>query len=328
MTDTTTAAPVTLDDIANIVRLLAITTRDDTIRPHGNLIQHSLIHQLRTNITPDGDGGLGGRGKPANERSPINAAALTLYEFLVGRIGLLFEQGTGRTAKGSPEELLVAWYVELAVDAAADEVTQLQFDQLHAKLDDWRTRIMDHFYPPERAEIPYACPECGWKQIHRTNADGIEIRQYALVGFERDWRDEEGVKCRSCNVQWVGRGPMLELAADLGIDLTAALNPPPKPVETPAPIEPLWLCMMTAEQAKDFAKTNEINPASIVIASKPSRTLRTTTRPIRIATTDAYTPGPHEWARALETQRVAQLVNAMNGYTADGQPKPEETPDA
>lgn len=154
------AAPITIDDIGNSVRLLAVTTRDDT-RPSSNLVQPSLIAQLRTNIVPDGDGA-GGRRKAANDRSPINVAALTLYEWLKGRIDRLYEEGTDRHPNGSPEELLVSWYVELAVQAAAGELTQAQYDRLHSRLEEWRTRIMDLLNPPERMEIPHACPECGW----------------------------------------------------------------------------------------------------------------------------------------------------------------------
>lgn len=314
-------SPITIDDIGNTVRLLAITTRDDT-RPHpsSNLVQPSLIAQLRSNIIPDGDG-LGGR-KAASERSPINAAALDLYEYLVRHIGRLYKQGTDRHPIGSPEELLVAWFVELAIQAANGEVIQAQFDTLNARLEDWRTRIMDLFNPPERMEIPYACPDCGCLHITRNTPEGT-IRQYALVGIARPWKDyQEGVICRGpdCGSEWLGEKPMLELAADLGVDLKKYFEPAtdaPEVLPTP-PAPTLWLCVMTAAQAKDYARAEEIDPKLIVLASGATRRLRAAEGPIRTATTDAYTPGPHEAARVNEARRVAQIVNAMNGYDVNG----------
>lgn len=310
--------PITLDDIANVVRLLAITTKDQEVRPHpaSNLIQHSLLHQLRTNIVPDGDGA-GGRRKAANERMLINVAAFSLYEYLVSAIATLFEQGTDRRPTGTPEEQLVAWYVELAVQASDGEVTQAQYDNLYARVDEWRTRIMDHFRPPEREEIPEACPECGWKVVTRETADG-DVRQYALVCIERPWRDEEGVRCRNCNTTWIGKEAVTELAADLGIDVAKALAPkptPPKPVEDN---EPLWLCSMAHDQANQYARTREIDPKRIVLASGPITRLRGTTRPIRFVVSENYDPGPREAARVQEAIRVARVVNQLNGYDPDG----------
>lgn len=310
-------APLTIDDIGNLVRLLAMTTRDDT-RPRSNLVTPSLLQQLRTNIVPDGDGGFGGRSKPANERIPLNAAALSLYDFLDRKIKQQFESGTGRTAKGSPEELLVAWYVELAIDAANGQLTQALVDALYTRLDEWRTRIMDLLYPPERGDIPHACPECGWLTIDRPTPDGT-VRQYSLVEIVRPWRDEEGVRCRNCNTTWIGEGAVRELAADLDIDLNA-LHPKPTVESAPSPPKTLYLAAMTRDQANEFARGRGIDPQrDIVLAGKGAvPRIRGTERPIIYVTRDGYAPGRHETARVNEARRIARLVNGMNGYDADG----------
>ncbi|WP_367147197.1 hypothetical protein AB0870_08245 [Microbacterium proteolyticum] len=310
----------TLDDIGNLVRILALTTRDDQ-RAGTNLVQPALLQQLRTNIVPDGDGGLSGRGKLANERSPINAAALTLYEFLTRRIGDLYTQATGRAPYGSPEELLVAWYIALAVDNADDPLIQNQLDNLHTRLDDYRTRIMDLFHPPEGAEISHPCPECDWRHVARETPEGT-IRQAALVGWHRPWKNEHGIRCRNCNTTWIGEPAMRALAADLGIE-PAELEE--KPAE-PAPVDraPLHLLAMTYEQAKAWARENDVPLKLVQLASAPDARLRKTHRPVIITRHDAYAPGPHEAGRVAEAIRTAALVNTMNGYQPDGTAKPLE----
>ncbi|MGN6693883.1 MAG: DUF7340 domain-containing protein [Aquihabitans sp.] len=310
--------PVTIDEIGNLVRLLAMTTRDDT-RPHpaSNLVTPSLLQQLRANIVPDGDGGYGGRSKAANERIPLNAAALSLYDFLDRKIKQQFESGTERVPIGSPEELLVAWYVQLAIDVAGGDVRQAQLDALYARLDDWRTRIMDLFNPPERGDIPHACPECGWLTIFRDTSEGT-VRQYALVEIVRPWRDEEGVRCRNCGTTWTGDGDVKELAADLGIDLTIQHDANPDPL--PAPPETLYLAAMTRDQANEFARGRGVDPQrDIVLAGRGAvPRIRGTERPIVYVTHDGYAPGRHELTRVREAHRIARLVNGMNGFDADG----------
>lgn len=304
----------TLDDVANLVRILALTTRDDQ-RAGTNLVQPALLQQLRTNIVPDGEGGPGGRGKLPNERSPINAAAFTLYEFVTRKIGDLYHQATNRTPYGSPEELLVAWYIALAVDNAHDALLQAQIDTLHTRLDDYRTRIMDLFHPPEGAEISYACPECDWRHVARDTPEG-PVRQAALVGWHRPWRKEHGVHCRNCNTTWTGEDAMRALAADLGIE-PAELEDE-KPAEAPVDRAPLYLCAMTYEQAKAWARKHDVPLKRIQLASAPIDRLRKTHRPVIVHRHDAYSPGPHETARVNEAIRTAGLVNTMNGFNSDG----------
>lgn len=314
--------PITVDDIGNLVRLLAMTTRDTT-RPGSNLVTPSLLQQLRANIVPDGDGGLGGRSKAGNERIPLNAAAISLLDFLTRKIGQLYEQGTSRPPHGSPEELLVAWYVSLAIDAAGGDLVQEQYDRLHARLDDWRTQIMDLLYPPERGDIRHACPECGWLTVDRTAGDGQTIRQYALVEIVRPWRDEEGVACRKCGFTWIGKPAMVELAADLGIDLTHLDAPAPAPVPQAEP-DPLYLCAMTQAQAVDFARVRGVDPRKdVVLAGGSYGRIRSTTRPIVYVTSESYSPGRHEAARVAEARRIARLVNALNGYDSAGATLPD-----
>lgn len=321
-----TTVPVTIDQIGQLVRTLALITKSDA-RPHpaNNLVQPSLIQQLRASIVPS-SGSTGAGTKLPNERINLDPAALVVFNQIRSGIATLYE-GTGRRPYGAPEELLIDWYIALSIDHANGDVAQGQLENLYARLDEWRTSIMDHFNPPERGEIrddkgePYACPECGWAQVIKT-IDGHDVVVAALVGIERPWRDEEGVKCRRCHTLWIGRADMTELAADLGIKLDT-LHPHEEPTIEAAPA-PYWLCAMSDPVARAFARTRQIPLTNILIAGRgPTERIRKATVPILFAQSENYTPGPHEQARADEAFRVARLINTTNGYTTNGHDRAE-----
>jgi hypothetical protein len=320
-----TTTPVTIDQIGYLVRTLALTTKSDA-RPHeaSNLVQPSLIQQLRASIVPS-SGSTSSGSKLPNERINLDPGALILFNRLRSGIATL-HAGTGRAKSyGAPEELLIDWYIALAIDEASGDVDQTQLDNLYGRLDEWRTEIMDQFNPPERGEIrdaktrePYACPECGWAEVTKT-VDGHDVVCAALVGIERPWRGEEGVKCRRCLTTWIGRADMTELAADLGIKLDILATPEP-PAPEPAPT-PYWLCAMTEPMARAFARTRSIPLTQILIAERgPTDRIRKAAAPILFAQAESYAPGPHAKARVDDAFRVARLINTANGYTASGHP--------
>lgn len=223
----------TIDDIGRLVQLLAVATRDTTIRPHraSNLVQPALLVQLRSAIVPDGVSSSGG-GKAAHERIVINAAALDLYDFVTGRIEQLYTQATDRDPHGSPEEMLTMWLVAAAMQVADHNLNDAQIETAYDRLDDIRTRIMDLFHPPEAGPVevkgqPARCPECGWSRVPRATPDG-EISSPALVMMVRPWRGESAVQCRKCAHTWTGRDELNELAGYLGITLPTTAQ------ETPA----------------------------------------------------------------------------------------------
>lgn len=309
------AIPRTIEDIATLVRLLAMSNRPlEPHRPSSNLVDPPLIAQLRTNIVPDGDGAAGAR-KLAGERVQINPAALDLYQWLEQQVATIYTQGTDLPANGSPEEMLVGWYVAIAIANAADEIPDTLMDQLYDRLDGWRTRILDLFNPPERGTIPHPCPNCGWTWMTMHTADG-DVRQYALVRLVRPWRQEVAVRCRKCGHDWTGEDELMELAASLGITSGQITDyEPDTPADEPVDDAPMVLCVMTREQANEYARTHDIPPARIAVASSSIDRIRRTTRPIVTVRHDTYAPGPHEKARVDETLRIAERVNTMNGHT-------------
>ncbi|WP_298870582.1 hypothetical protein [uncultured Microbacterium sp.] len=109
---------------------------------------------------------------------------------------------------------------------------------------------------------------------------------------------------------------MRALATDLGIE-PAALEGE-KPAEAPFDRAPLYLCAITYEQANGWAREHDVPLKRIQLASAPIDRLRKTHRPVIVHRQDAYSPGPHKTARVNEAIRTAGLVNAMNGYEADG----------
>lgn len=188
----TDSEPLTITDLLPLVQQLTTGTRPTGHRSH---VRPALLQQLRDAVTPDPGGT--GRSKPDNERSVINAGALDLYDYLVGQIEQLYDQATGTTPHGAPDELLLAWWSAVVVDDTLDPLNTAQLATLHDRLDTMITRIRDLLESPAPVEITGTrCPECG---VRRTPHGA------ALTRLTRPWKDNETtVTCRACNATWTG----------------------------------------------------------------------------------------------------------------------------
>jgi hypothetical protein len=72
----------------------------------------------------------------------------------------------------------------------------------HQLAQKWCDRIEDFFNPPSAREIPFPCPNCGERYVHRVK-DGQHIRSCAL-NFIRDRHTENIIeaRCSACAATW------------------------------------------------------------------------------------------------------------------------------
>ena len=159
--------------------------------------------------------GGGGGGKAARERTPIDIAALTLYEDIDGRVRSWLDELGARPGKDiTPTQALRTWY-RLWIGGRHNEHLERAYASI---IENWETRIKDVLDPPKRIEITAPCPACGkeWINIGLKMADGSDDpddveRVRVLNAVERENIAESYALCSACERVWVGVPEMRQL---------------------------------------------------------------------------------------------------------------------
>lgn len=193
-----TPAPVTVEQLLAIVDELAVASAEI---PRSPIVRMPLITELRAAVRPDTGGT--GSGRSSGNRAPLDLGAFTLWEDITGRIESLHEAVYGdRPAKGSHEQILIAWSRELV--ATAEAGTGLSQDYLRytiARLRQIRDLIADHFDPPRTGHIrETACYACGATHV-LVDRDG-ETQQMPALGWSQRGSTGLTVTCRACDASW------------------------------------------------------------------------------------------------------------------------------
>jgi len=167
----------------------------------------ALLDRLRVAISNNMGGG-SGAGQAARERTPLDIAALTLYEEIDERIRSWVLELGGKP-DGDLGGRLQHWYRLFIGSSMADEGHRLLVVRR------WVQSIRDLLEPPSKAEITASCPRCGrmWVLVgHGEQAEPVR----ALWMISRDTLEESYAICRGCSVRWVGVHDMraLRIALD------------------------------------------------------------------------------------------------------------------
>lgn len=175
--------------------------RGEWIRTH--TVEHpALFVQLR-------DAGSGrtsaGSNAAKHERAIVDLDALFLYTDYAGQV---VEWCRARRIAYTRDPMvdLRAWYVDTLHDNEFDPREYL------SRLTRWAQAIRDHFDPPKWEDSNLPCPACGARFYgDAVNGGGKAIRMMFRVDDDGRVRDERAL-CRACNLVWVGRGAIEELA--------------------------------------------------------------------------------------------------------------------
>lgn len=234
--------PTRLSDRANLLDALdyltiehIVTTRREGAPPH-NEKHEGLIKQLREAVASSIGGGAG--GKPARERIPLDADALTKYEQIEAAILERFVTRSLGVPALLPEDNLRKWYVLFMQTATEEAIT----DEWHT-LSSWQRTIEEKLSPPTVRELAgQECPLCGhaWYTtlLNAAVADGRNPKHRDLSHMNDPawhWVDEERkpaltvtyrpdmtggltesfAKCGNCNHVWLGAAGIRALAYGL-----------------------------------------------------------------------------------------------------------------
>lgn len=205
MTETATAPPTPKELLNRIkwdVYRLAIPTQVPaslTGARGSRITRDPLLSDLRSAIKPNQGGTESGKSASSSERIPFDADALQLYGAIAFEISAMYETGTDRTAVGTPEQLLIEWWIAFLT---TPQKTLPMLENYHDRLSRWRSRIESHFIRPRSIELGL-CPSCGYTH-HDTVVDGEVIRQRTLIGTWWPDKPERGYKvdCRYCGRSW------------------------------------------------------------------------------------------------------------------------------
>lgn len=219
-----------LDAIDKLTTVHVITTKlDDDTTHHEH--HDGLILQLRQAIASNLGGGAG--GKPARERIPLDADALTKYQQIEEAIEQRYMELLETVPELYPEDNLRAWYVAFArthQPSTADRPDSEYDDEL-ATMESWARTINEKLSPPTIRELSNSiCPKCGfawydtvinhtkpetaikdrWADIDRAVALKVTYRPDDRGGLTKSF-----AKCGNCNHVWMGATGIRELAYEL-----------------------------------------------------------------------------------------------------------------
>lgn len=157
-----------------------------------------LLAQLRSAIASDLTVG-GGKSLP-NQRIPINAVALHMYDRIEKAITDAYRDVSGRPPALYPEEVLRAWYIVFEQSNPRDEIR----DEWTARINGWVGEIERMFDPPKTCElVDTPCILCGKAEV--IDSDG-NLTTAVIVEYRHDdsgMRIESTI-CRACKNVWDG----------------------------------------------------------------------------------------------------------------------------
>lgn len=157
----------------------------------------NLLEQLRRAVVSD-IGGSGVGGKLANERTPLDVGAFTMFEAIDGRVRA-WAADAGIESRGELAGRLRAWYVKFAEYPR----TEVEVSSFMRVLVGWEGSIRDLLDPPAAVQITAPCPRCGVEWVVR--GSGVEeVRVWALWGLWRERAEDSNAECRGCGAVWRG----------------------------------------------------------------------------------------------------------------------------
>lgn len=187
--------------------------------------EQGIVRQIRKRVNPPllewlaesvgNNIGGGGGGKAARERTPIDIAALTLYEEIDGRVRSWLDELGARPGKDiSSTQALRSWYA-LWIGRQHTEGLEQAYVNI---LEKWEQRINDILDPPKRIEITAPCPACGQEFVNiglkledgTDDPNDIE-RVRVLNAVERERIEDSFVMCSACDRVWTGVPQMRQL---------------------------------------------------------------------------------------------------------------------
>lgn len=148
----------------------------------------------------------GGSGGLPSERLPLSSDVLYRAAQITSQIGDWCRMA-GLTATRDPIIDLDAW--------CADRVTRedREDEWYIAELEKWAREIDSMFDRPRPLDIVVPCPVCGAKSY---TDDSGDICTWPLKASYRPFRAE----CRACTVSWDGEEALIELAEEIGVDVS------------------------------------------------------------------------------------------------------------
>ncbi|MCU1418690.1 MAG: hypothetical protein JWP32_2864 [Schumannella sp.] len=226
-----------LDAVDTLTIQHVVTTRLDDGKNHYES-HDGLIKQLRDAIASNIGGSAG--GKPARERIPLDADALTKYEQMEVAIGERF-RGLCEGIPGLlPEDTLRAWFLAFSNAHRAGTGSDASYEDEVRTLQSWVRTIEEKLSAPTVRELfdqsgqPETCPECGagWYEVILNRGilerfpDGTVKRRW----YEKERRialtasytpDDKGgltasfARCGCCGHVWMGSQGIRALAYEL-----------------------------------------------------------------------------------------------------------------
>lgn len=170
----------------------------------------SLLDQLKAAIGSN-IGEKGAAGRLANERTPLDIAAFSLYDQIDGRIrAWMLDAGIRPSTKANPGDILRRWYILYM----QKQVEETDIHRHALVVERWVSAIEDILDPPTRQELTQACPKCERRWV--TVGEGEETQsRSALWAVWREDPDLSYATCVGCDTTWLGVGNMRLLRIQL-----------------------------------------------------------------------------------------------------------------
>lgn len=200
--------------MTDLLEIVDELTKPKVERVDSHRLEHeSLFDQLRN----AGSGRTSaGSNAGKHERSLVDLDALHMYAQYSAQVtdwcrmwGVVIRDPATGLLDRNPSHGLRAWYKATLSDNTFTETAANAYQRILSR---WATAIRDHFDPPKWEDSNLPCPACGARYYgDAVNGGGNAIRMTFRVDDDGRVHDERAL-CRACNLVWVGRGAIEELA--------------------------------------------------------------------------------------------------------------------